>query len=102
MNPKNRLRLALCVGMLCLAGAMAAFTVGSFQKRTGSGGFQGYILGESEGRVAVYDALDRSRPLTVTDIELSSLRESDRVLLLSGIQTDTAEELAELLEDLGS
>ena len=43
-----------------------------------------------------------SVPLTVTEIEASSLRETDRSLLKEGVAVRTREELMALLEDLGS
>ncbi|MBQ9412447.1 MAG: hypothetical protein IJU29_05035 [Oscillospiraceae bacterium] len=101
MDRRWKLRMISCAALACLAAAAAGVTVSGFTHRQAAE-FQGYVLGEAEGRVAVYDTQDLKRPLTVTDIELDSLRESDRALLRTGIRTGTAEELALLLEDLGS
>ena len=60
-----------------------------------------FVLREFEGRVAVY-APGRDIPLSVTAIEVGTLRERDRSLLRRGLAAESREELLMLLEDLGS
>jgi len=60
-----------------------------------------FMLREFEGRIAVF-APGRDIPLSVTGIELGTLRERDRALLCEGVAAQNREELLMLLEDLGS
>ena len=60
-----------------------------------------FVLREFEGRVAVFSP-GRDMPLSVTGIELSTLRKQDRELLFEGLAAGNREELLMLLEDLGS
>ncbi|MEG1316711.1 MAG: hypothetical protein RSC86_04975 [Oscillospiraceae bacterium] len=55
-----------------------------------------------EGYVAVFVENDPSCPMTVTDIQVSTLRELDRNLLQTGMKVRTHERLMMTLEDLGS
>ena len=56
----------------------------------------GYIIGISEGRVAVF----REGDLVIrTDTQLSDLPKSDRVKLEEGIKIDSLKELKERLQD---
>lgn len=61
-----------------------------------------YYLRESEGFVAVFSGSRERTPISVTHIETSGLRETDRVLLRRGIPVSGTAELLMLLEDLGS
>ncbi len=61
-----------------------------------------FTLAQHDGCVAVYSASDREKPLLVTDISLSSLRQTDRELIERGIGVSSHEEVLGLLEDLGS
>lgn len=61
-----------------------------------------YVLREYEGYVAIYVENDPSCPMTVTDIQVSTLRELDRTLLETGIKLYSRERLMMTLEDLGS
>lgn len=61
-----------------------------------------YYLRDCDGYVAVYaDSRGRS-PMSVTAIEISGLRHTDKVLVERGIPVSDRVELLELLEDLGS
>ena len=62
----------------------------------------GYVLGISDGFVAVFDAAHSDTPLRTTDIPISSLRHYDRELLTRGIPLATEEEVLMRLEDFGS
>ena len=61
-----------------------------------------YVLREYNGFVAVYKENNPSSPLTVTDIQVSTLRELDKKLLETGIKLYSQERLMMTLEDLGS
>ena len=61
-----------------------------------------YYLRESEGYVAVFETKRARTPLSVTEIETSLLRRTDRQLLSRGIPVADTSELLALLEDLGS
>lgn len=63
---------------------------------------EAYLLRESEGFIAVFSAIDTAEPITVTDIEVCTLNDNDRKLLLSGITAENKAELLSLLEDLSS
>ena len=56
---------------------------------------------EYDGCVAVF-AAGESSPMTMTDIQVKSLREADRALLNAGLPCETRDEVLTLLEDLGS
>ena len=56
----------------------------------------GYIIGISEGRVAVFKD---GEMMLRTDTQLSDLPKSDRVRLEEGVHIDSLKELKERLED---
>ena len=60
-----------------------------------------YVLREYDGCVAVFAAGEK-KPVTLTDIEVRSLRRADRELLSAGLPCAGREEVLALLEDLGS
>ena len=98
---RTAIRIIICSVLLALAATMATFTIAGF---TGRKPVQSsmYLLGEADGNVAVYARDDPKTPVTVTEIELATLRESDRALIADGLPVSSREELAQLLEDLGS
>ena len=61
-----------------------------------------FILKNSEGYVAVYEKERDRKPMAVTNIELSCLRNVDRAMVEQGIPVADRWELLQLLEDLGS
>lgn len=61
-----------------------------------------YVLRDYEGYVAIYVENEPSRPMTVTDIQVSTLREVDKKLLETGLKLYSREKLMMTLEDLGS
>lgn len=61
-----------------------------------------YVLREYEGCVAVFSSVGDTSPMTLTDIEVGTLREADRQILNTGLAVADREELLTLLEDLGS
>lgn len=61
-----------------------------------------YVLRDYEGYVAIFVENDPSCPMTVTDIQVSTLRELDKMLLETGMKLYSRERLMMTLEDLGS
>lgn len=61
-----------------------------------------YVLRDFEGYVAVFVENDPGCPMTVTDIEVSTLRELDKRLLQTGMKISSHERLMMTLEDLNS
>lgn len=93
---KLGIRIVSCVMLFALALTMAVFSLADF-----SSADDGYTLGEHNGLVAVYP-IDGGDPVTITDIDLSQLRQTDRDMIIRGIRAGSREELLSLLEDLGS
>ena len=94
-------RIVLCICLMALAVTMAAFTLADF-RRAAAGDSGALMLGAWQGSVAVFDRGDPAAPISVTDIELSSLRATDRALIERGMPVESEEALLSLLEDLGS
>lgn len=92
------IRLIACIMMMAIALTMVVFTVADFREMAP----EGYILREHQGNIAVYRSGQEDKPLAITDIELGSLRQSDRERILAGLHAPGDTELLELLEDLGS
>lgn len=61
-----------------------------------------FFLRPCDGYVAVYQGQKEKTPLSVTDIEMTNLRSTDRALIQKGIPVADQRELLSLLEDLGS
>ena len=103
---KNGIRVALCLLMAAAAATAAGFTLAELAEpeAAGYGDAAGsmYVLGAAEGQVAIFTGGDAGLPPELTGISLSSLREGDRELLARGLPVDSREDLARLLEDLGS
>ena len=95
---KLGIRITVCVMMMAIALTMVVFTLADFREAAENG----YILGESDGNIAVFRAGSMREPIAVTDIELGSLRSSDRDKILAGLHAPDEEQLQQLLEDLGS
>jgi len=98
---KVTIRIMICVVLAAIALTLATFTVWNFRQANLAREARGYVLGVRGGSVAVYAGGDLKTPLDVTDIELASLRESDRALIAGGLPVGSREELLQLLEDLG-
>lgn len=63
---------------------------------------EGFILKEYDGFIGIFSPGFEKIPITVTDIEVSTLREADKELLRAGIYAASREEMMQLLEDFGS
>lgn len=61
-----------------------------------------YYLRSCDGFVAVYSDSRGRSPMSVTAIEVSGLRHTDKLMIERGIPVADRTELLELLEDLGS
>ncbi|NLV85749.1 MAG: hypothetical protein GX025_00815 [Clostridiales bacterium] len=61
-----------------------------------------YVLRDYEGYVAVFVENRPDCPMTVTNIQVSTLRELDKRLLQTGMKVQSHERLVMTLEDLGS
>lgn len=61
-----------------------------------------YVLREYDGCVAVFASVGDTSPMTLTDIEVGTLRDADRQILSTGLAVADREELLTLLEDLGT
>jgi hypothetical protein len=67
-----------------------------------AGSDSSYVLRDYEGYVAVFIEGEPDLPTTVTDIQVSTLREFDRLLLETGMKVASHDRLVMILEDLGS
>ena len=104
--------------LLCLMSAAALSVCGAYRSLHRVGGpslpeevaarFVGreedaaFFLREQEGYVAVFAGRREREPIRRTDIDATLLRDTDRLLLRSGIPAGDSTELLCLLEDLGS
>lgn len=60
-----------------------------------------YCLKAYDGYIAIYKA-DGKKPISVTEIEISTLNKEDAKLLKKGIEAENKEAVLMLLEDFGS
>ena len=98
---KIAIRIIICTILAAIALTLATFTIADFRRANAARSAKGYVLGAMGDSVAVYAGGDLKNPLDVTDIELASLRETDRELITKGMPVASREELLQLLEDLG-
>ena len=112
---KLKLRMVLLLGLISLACYSAAGAARSLQPPlqrllpeaiyedlSRSAPRARFYLGGREGYVAVFQGKRDRVPLSLTGIELQSLRLADRAMLEKGIPVSDEEALLQLLEDLGS
>lgn len=108
---KARLKIALIGALMVCTVFIAAFSTVRYVQEENNGAAaecmtetdsQSYILKEYEGHVAVFMANDLENPVTVTDIQVSTLRELDKKLMETGMKIDSRDRLMMTLEDLGS
>ncbi|MGI6028258.1 MAG: hypothetical protein ACOX81_02465 [Candidatus Heteroscillospira sp.] len=97
-----RKHLRTWIGIGALAAAMAFSAAAALAPDTQAATeSEGYVLRESCGRVAVF-LPNGAQPVETTDIELKSLPAADRIKLTDGVFVENMEQLARILEDLGS
>ena len=100
---KTAIRIILLTVLMAVALTMAVFTLADFGGRAApSDAPDTLVLGCYDGSVAVFGGADLKNPLEVTDIPLDTQRASDRTRVEQGVSLRSREELAALLEDLGS
>lgn len=104
------IKLALCSVLTVAAAASAAAVYSGFEhpderetQQIEPRSLEGaqFVVREYDGCVAVF-AAGESSPITMTDIDVRSLREYDRALLMAGLPAADSDEVLTLLEDLGS
>ena len=102
---KIGIRMILCTVLAVVALAMAMFTLSGFTGRDDQPQALSdprYVLGERDGSIAVFRSDDPDTPVTITNIQLATLREADRQMISAGLIAGSEDELLMLLEDLGS
>lgn len=92
----SMLLAAVCCSALAVSGAVLA------QSPSELDGEGRYVLRDFDGYVAVFIENQPDSPMTVTDIQVKTLREADRQLLEMGLKVATHERLMMTLEDLCS
>ena len=96
---KKRIRMYTALAAMTVSvvmGTLAAAAPKGMAAQT-----EGYIVKSWCGKVAVYST-GGAEPVETTDIELKNLPSADRKQLETGIYIQNDEELAQILEDLGS
>ena len=101
---KLAIRVILLTVLMAVALTMAVFTLADFGGHVAGEPDvpETLVLGSFDGSVAVFGGEDLKNPLEVTDIPLDALRSADRALVEQGVSLRSREELAAMLEDLGS
>lgn len=104
MKLKVRKLLALILALAAVCCPVMAITVavGAQEPKPGLGEENRYVLRDYDGYVAVFIENQPESPMTVTDIQVMTLREADRELLETGLKVSTHERLMMTLEDLCS
>lgn len=101
-----KLRRRLCISLIMLitaaACAASAFASGASAADSVTMVQEGFMLKALDGYIAIFDAESGNAPAIITAIETKNLTEADRLLLETGLIADSEEEIALLLEDLGS
>ena len=105
----ERIKITVCAVTVCIAVIMSAVTVNSFLEKDNTNPdsitvqpTEGYVIMAYYGKIAVFNPNHLNTPLAVTDININTLRDSDRRMLADGIRLNDEAEVAQLLEDLGS
>lgn len=102
---KYRLRkLCALLALLCALGCSAFAVSGTVasQDAAASADVNRYVLRDFDGYVAVFIENQPDSPMTVTDIQVRTLRQADKELLEMGLKVATHERLMMTLEDLCS
>ncbi|MDR1130902.1 MAG: hypothetical protein LBL15_00590 [Oscillospiraceae bacterium] len=108
---KTRFKIVLVGVLFMLAIAASAFVIVNFVSAEDGGAAECiaaetadvcYVLRNHGGYVAIFVENNGALPMTVTDIQVATLRELDRKLLETGMKLYSRERLMMTLEDLGS
>lgn len=103
MSIRKRLSISFIMIVLAAACAVSAIAVSASENAAEVSVVQeGYLLKAYDGCIAIYDAESGDKPAIITAIEIKNLTEADRLLMEAGLPVESEEELASLLEDLGS
>ena len=108
-----RLKCALLAGLAAAALCMGIWAFGSItapEDEVPDYYYEGasmpqdtkFVLRDYDGYIGIYSSLYASATDTVTDIKISTLRDTDRKMLSRGIPVSGRGELLTLLEDFGS
>ena len=97
--------LMACTAAVCAWAALGGIT-GQAPERENTAAAYSYVpscsLAVIVGCVAVFASVGDTSPITLTDIEVGTLRDADRQILSTGLAVADREELLTLLEDLGT
>lgn len=100
---KSRMKVMFCAVLAVVAALSLMATLASIGALDVSAAEEGqFLVCQREGYVAVFRLPERTEPMTVTDIRVSTLPAADRKALTAGIPAKDSEELLALLEDLSS
>lgn len=94
-------RIRMYTALAAMAASVVMGTLAVTVPETRAAETEGYIVKSWCGKVAVYST-GGAEPVETTDIELKNLPSADRKQLEAGIFIQNDEELAQILEDLGS
>ena len=98
---KSRIRMYICAGAMAVSVIMSALALTAPAAVANEPEPEGYMLRSWCGKVAVYSP-NGTEPVETTGIELKNLPSADQNELEKGIFISNDEELARILEDLGS
>ena len=98
---KMPIRMRIGLAAMAAALSMSALAAWTPAERLPQPQPEGYVLRAYCGRVAIYMP-NGAQPVETTDIELKNLPSADQRELKTGIFIEDMEQLALILEDLGS
>ena len=101
MNIKLRVAAALAAVVSAVTASGFAFASAGSGSTGPEAPAEGFVVRAEGGNVADFPP-DGGEAAKMTDIELKSLPRVDRIALEDGIFVENSEELAKILEDLGS
>lgn len=113
MKSKARIAISSTFVIVAVLCAVTAFAYGGESQeagiveeaivtKEGSISEEEFILKEYEGYIGIFAGGNGKTPIAVTEIDVDTLRNIDKRLLAEGVRVRGREEMAELLEDLGS
>ena len=86
--------LMACTAAVCAWAALGGITGQAPERENTAAAYSGCV--------AVFASVGDTSPITLTDIEVGTLRDADRQILSTGLAVADREELLTLLEDLGT
>lgn len=94
--------LVMALAAVCCSALAISVSVGAQEPAAEASAENRYVLRDYDGYVAVFIENQPDSPMTVTDIQVGTLRELDRELLETGLKVATHEKLMMTLEDICS